>query len=106
MQELETSNTYKETFDYSQLDVYNTEDTLMAVHKSDNLDGQVMLMMEKLEGNKWACITCGKKDRKANIGAHVESAHIDGIIHTCKQCGKISRSKDALRKHIVKYHKC
>ena len=58
-------------------------------------------MMERIpEGhNRWKCTVCGKafRDRK-DMSRHIET-HIEGMSYPCTECGKISRSSNAL-KHI------
>ena len=54
---------------------------------------------------KWKCTVCGKTTKKkVDIGPHIET-HLEGVSHTCNQCGKISRSSKALSMHFHLYHK-
>ena len=54
---------------------------------------------------KWKCTVCGKTTKKkVDIGRHIET-HLEGVSHTCNQCGKISRSSKALSMHVHLYHK-
>jgi len=70
-----------------------------------DLDDQINSMMMLSEnhslyrGKARICKVCGKKGKKDHIVNHIESNHITGVSHTCNLCGKISRSRDALRKH-------
>merc|ERR1719319_1713874 len=58
------------------------------------------------QGNKRKriCKVCGKEDTLRNISDHIEANHITGVSHTCIICGKITRSRDALRQHKAKLH--
>ena len=62
---------------------------------------------ERIEegGFKWKCTVCGKMtQKKGDIGRHIET-HLEGVSHTCNQCGKVSRSSKALSMHVHVYHK-
>jgi hypothetical protein len=58
-------------------------------------------------GNRKAavCKVCGKEGFKINIKDHIEANHIEGVSHTCNICGKIVRSRHALRLHKSAHHK-
>ena len=68
------------------------------------LDEQIMSMMEKREG-QWTCTMCGKTQSKINIQQHVEGVHIKDGAHSCNQCGKILKSRKALRNHTEIHNK-
>jgi len=100
----------------SDSNIANTESSsaaLLSVN-TENLDKQILSKMTRTEkqmifGNKkvkvWACDICGKEDQKENIKTHIESNHIaSNISHPCGICGKISRSKTALRMHKARHH--
>ena len=71
----------------------------------DELDERISSMMTKIEGsNQWSCKFCGKTDSKSHTSDHIESKHIEGVSHPCNQCGTVSRSKSALRKHKFRNH--
>merc|ERR1712204_76425 len=80
-----------------------------------DLDEQINSMMEVsenlvggsgLHANRklGICKVCGKEGRQYHIKGHIEANHITGASHPCNICGKTSRSRDALRKHISTYH--
>ena len=54
------------------------------------------------------CTVCGKTTKcgtpKRAMTRHIET-HIEGVSHTCNQCGKVSRSSHALTTHISFYHR-
>jgi len=45
------------------------------------------------------CKLCGKQGTDSDIKIHIEANH-----HTCNICGKTSKSRDGLRKHLSIYH--
>merc|ERR1719319_1847692 len=51
------------------------------------------------------CKVCGKEGEMGLIRDHIEAHHITGVSHTCNICGRISRSRAALRVHKITYHK-
>ena len=51
------------------------------------------------------CNVCGKQGSFRNMPVHVEVNHITGMSHSCDICGKTSRSRNALSKHKLHYHK-
>ena len=93
-----------------------TESTSVALVsvEADQLDEQIKSLMTKTEkmmtsGNTnkavFACNQCGKEGQWQNIRTHIEANHIaNNISHSCDICGKVSRSKDGLRKHKTKEH--
>ena len=78
------------------------------------LDEEVKAMMDSTENvttigstrkRVWTCKVCGKDGQWANIKTHIEANHItSNVSHSCDICGKISRSRDGLRKHKAKVH--
>ena len=64
-------------------------------------------MMERIhEGNiRWKCTVCGKasRDRK-DMSRHIET-HIEGMSYPCTECGKVSRSSNALKSHFSSFHR-
>ena len=76
-----------------------------------DLDEQVKSLITKGElsagpgqGFMSSCNVCGKQGPYKNMPNHVETNHITGITHACDKCGKISRSKNALRMHVSNSH--
>ena len=92
------------------LNDYDSKTTraLVTLESTDELDGQIAAMMTKIEGVQgWTCSVCEKTFKhKGNVKSHIESNHIEGASHPCNLCGKISRSRDALRKHLERHHGC
>ena len=87
--------------------------TLISV-ETHELDEQVNFMMTRTEkkmtvgsGYKavFACNQCGKEGQRQNIKTHIEANHIaSNISYSCDICGKISRSRDGLRRHKCNDH--
>ena len=72
----------------------------------EDLKTKTDLLAERINDgdSKWKCTVCGKLTKtKQDIGRHIET-HLDGVSHTCHQCGKACRSSNALRLHISVYH--
>eukprot|EP00092_Neocalanus_flemingeri_P086558 GFUD01109110.1.p1 GENE.GFUD01109110.1~~GFUD01109110.1.p1 ORF type:complete len:101 (+),score=10.85 GFUD01109110.1:319-621(+) len=74
-----------------------------------DLDQQISDMMRKtvdtFGGKCWECLNCGKTcGGKNDIARHVESTHIDFPGISCHFCGKISKTRNALRNHIYTVH--
>jgi len=78
------------------------------------LDQQIKSMMKfsdsdsifnKNHGRNRICTVCGKEGPNTTIKQHIESHHITGVSHTCQICGKMSKSRSALRTHKATYHK-
>ena len=74
------------------------------------LDDQIKALMEvgvthyvTIQGNKqrnWRCKVCGKEANKTHKIGHIEVHHItSNVVHSFDICGKVSRSRDGLRKH-------
>ena len=88
--------------------------TALVSSGADQLDEQIKSLMTKTEkmmtsGNTnkavFACNQCGKEGQWQNIRTHIEANHIaNNISHSCEICGKVSRSRDGLRKHKTKEH--
>ena len=60
---------------------------------TDDLNGQIYSMMERVtDGDyKWKCTECGKTSKsKQGMSRHIET-HIKGISYPCNQCGAVKR---------------
>ena len=76
--------------------------------KLEDLDKTINTMMEWLGTKKgYACKICGKAETipKSNMRNHIEAKHIEGITHTCNQCGKTIKTKNSLAAHVSRIHK-
>ena len=84
------------------------------------LDNQVQSMMEKgtnlvtcgkdKNGKEtlrtaFVCKVCLKEGQMVNIRNHIEANHLEGISIPCSLCQNLFRSRKALGKHKVAYHK-
>ena len=73
--------------------------------EKENLAKEISSLVEKINGI-WTCRVCGKvtaRNAPSCIARHAE-VHIDGVSHTCNQCGTAARSSNALEKHIARHH--
>ena len=73
----------------------------------EDLVTKIDSLAEKVDDGdfKWKCKVCGKLVKaKRDMGRHIET-HLEGVSHTCNQCGKVSRSSNALVMHISTYHR-
>ena len=83
---------------------------LLVTDEDNTEEGQAQIgtMMEKLnEGDySWKCKVCGKmtKGSLTQMKRHIET-HLEGVSHTCSQCGKVSKSSTALSMHVHTYHR-
>ena len=50
------------------------------------------------------CKVCGKEGMRNNLRMHIESNHLEGLSFPCNLCEKITRSRNALRKHKHDHH--
>ena len=65
----------------------------------------VKSQMFRNENGFWQCNSCNFQSKKNNhVMMHIESTHIEAS-YTCNFCGKNVTSKNALSKHVNKYHK-
>ena len=95
------------------------EKTLVAINNQTvhvelgHLDEQIFSMMQQTENwiavgrerkRVFTCNICGKEDQKTNMIKHIETNHISGVAHSCDVCGKISRSREAIRQHMTRGH--
>ena len=105
MKEEEVSQCSLENYGTVAISDINTSKVI--VGNVDELDGQINTMIQKLEDSSgWSCTVCGKSSKvSSNIRQHIEANHIEGMEHPCDQCGKVSRSRHALARHIFVYHK-
>ena len=71
----------------------------------DHLEMEIGKLMEKVDGKRWTCVSCGKTDQKINIKKHIEGHHIEREDHFCNLCGKHCRSRNALQNHVSMNHR-
>ena len=76
----------------------------------EDMDAKKMSMIERVEDgfSNWRCIVCGKTTKVGSkiqdMKRHTET-HLEGFSYPCNQCGKISRSSNALQHHVSVYHR-
>jgi len=72
---------------------------------NDELSDTVESMLSKFDGI-WKCNICGKTSgHKVTLKRHIESRHMLGSSHPCNQCGKVSKTSQALVVHKSSYHR-
>ena len=79
---------------------------IVSCEENIKLDQQINSYMNNMDGI-WTCSVCGKTDKgnvKHNLRKHIET-HIEGVSHSCDQCGKTFRSRNALQAHNSRNHK-
>ena len=67
---------------------------------------KILSMMEKITDgeHKLKCSVYGKAQKyKIDMIRHMES-HLEGVVHTCTQCGKVSNTSSALKMHVKNHH--
>ena len=76
-----------------------------------DLDEQIKTMFTKSaartsngQGSLATCNICGNEGPLKTMPRHIEANHITGISHSCDICGKVSRSRNSLSKHISREH--
>ena len=91
----------------------STDSAVMSVYgdlTKEGLEAKKMSMIERVvDGiSNWRCTVCGKKTKKGSkikdMKRHTET-HLEGALHPCSQCGKVSRTSNGLLVHISKHHK-
>ena len=77
-----------------------------------DLDDQIKSMITKSDisyrnnysaGKMASCNICGKEGPYMTMPRHIEANHITGVSHACDICGKVSRSRNALKTHKMAY---
>ena len=77
----------------------------------EDLDKQIKTMFTKSvartsngQGSLATCNICGNEGPLKTMPRHIEANHITGISHSCDICGKVSRSRNSLSKHVSREH--
>ena len=76
----------------------------------EDLEAKKMSMIERVEDglSNLRCTVCGKTTKVGSsiqdMKRHTET-HLEGASYPCNQCGKISRSSNALKCHVTAYHR-
>ena len=85
----------------------------IAVNDHNNYDIQINQAfednVETCDDGSLSCKICGKvasgPSKKGNMKIHIET-HLDGLSYDCKFCEKTFRSKDSIRQHNNRFHRC
>ena len=77
----------------------------------EDLDEQIKTMFTKStartnngQGSLATCNICGNQGPLKTMPRHIEANHITGVSHSCDICGKVSRSRNSLSKHVSRRH--
>ena len=76
----------------------------------EDLEAKKMSMIERVEdgSSNWRCTVCGKITKVGSsiqdMKRHTET-HLEGASYPYNQCGKVSRSSNALKCHVTAYHR-
>ena len=74
------------------------------IHSMEELDQKIEESFSRDATGNFVCHHCNKTDkRKDNMKEHVE-IHFDNLSFPCNFCGKVSRSRNALRVHKSRNH--
>jgi len=69
------------------------------------LEARISGMMWKDEDKSWNCSVCGKISKsKTDITRHIEGLHLDHPGFKCDACGEVVKSRNALRQHKSNRH--
>jgi len=69
------------------------------------LEARISGMMWKDEEKSWNCSVCGKISKsKTDITRHIEGLHLDHPGFKCDVCGEVVKSRNALRQHKSNRH--
>ena len=68
------------------------------------LDAEIESFLVSSGGGLWQCGECGKQGSKADVKRHIEAKHMLNTKINCPFCGKSSKTRDSLRKHLKKDH--
>jgi len=68
------------------------------------LDAEIASMLVSNGGGVWQCGECGKQGNKGDVKRHIEAKHMLNTKITCPLCGKSTKTRDSLRKHMKSDH--
>ena len=70
------------------------------------MDNIIQSKIMVVSANEFQCTDCPHVSRtKQNLSVHIEANHVKdhpGVL--CSICSKVCTTRDALRKHMVRYH--
>ena len=56
------------------------------------------------EGGTVKCAECGHKGKKQDVRRHIEAKHVTNTNVFCQLCGKVSATRNGLKRHMKKEH--
>jgi len=110
MEEYDDYSGYQEDAGYEETGQgYTGYSQQMGQTGTTDLDDVIMGHMSKTKNEfgktEWMCNICGKRGvYKRAIKCHVET-HLEGVEQHCPYCEKKPKTREALRVHIMDYHK-
>ena len=76
----------------------------------EDLNAKIMSLIERVDDgiSNFKCTVCGKTtkvgSRTQDMTRHIET-YLEGASYPCNQCGKLSRSSNALKSHVTAFHR-
>ena len=71
----------------------------------EEIDQLIQTKIMTHSANEFQCTDCLHTSKtKQNLAVHIEANHVDHPGVTCTVCSKACTTRDALRKHMVRYH--
>lgn len=72
---------------------------------SSELDDLIVKNIQKDTTGLWYCLQCEFNSRKiSHVKTHVESKHVQTGGFSCSVCERVSVTREALRKHMARFH--
>ena len=67
-------------------------------------DDEITSLLLPNGGGVWQCAACSKQGNKGDIKRHIEAKHMLNTEINCQICGKSTKTRDSLRKHMKNHH--
>jgi len=72
--------------------------------KIESPDDEITSLLLPNGGGVWQCAVCNKQGNKGDIKRHIEAKHMLNTEINCQICGKSTKTRDSLRKHMKNHH--
>ena len=89
---------------------FQYEDMNVGELSKEDLNAKIMSLIERVNEGiiNFKCTVCGKTtkvgSRTQDMTRHIET-YLEGASYPCNQCGKLSRSSNALKSHVTAFHR-